>query len=196
MGTRCKVCNSKHRGWIEAAFEEGTSLRVISAELEQQHGESISYVALGEHFKRHMNQDETTEIVTALEARIRNLEIWMAKAIPAETALTWFEQDARGEQKFSITNYTLYKSTIPNFDALGGEEAAIKSRIVEKHKADAAKRKEQQRREAVRQNEAIAAEKREREEAAEKARAELEKVRIEKLRQEVNTYDNGEATIS
>jgi hypothetical protein len=46
----------------------------------------------------------------------------------------------------------------------------------------------------VKRNESIAAEKREREEMAEIARAEIEKERIELLRKEVSIYDNGEAS--
>lgn len=194
MSGKCSICVSKYREWIEEQHGNGKPLRDISKELEEQFGESISHVAISNHINKHMGGD--SDRTEQLEARVRNLEMWMAKAIPATTALTWFEHGPRGDEKFSISDYTLYKSSIPDFDALAAEEAALKSEIVSKHKAARAKREEQQRREAVKRNESIAAEKREREEQAKKARAKIEKQRIDKLREEVHRYDNGEVTIS
>ena len=186
MSGKCSICVSKHKGWIEEQHENGKPLRDISKELEEQFGEVISHVAIGNHINKHMGGDSEMQ---RLKARLENLELWVSKSIPAETAVTWFEHGTQGEQEFSISNHTLYKSTIPDFDGLSAKEEALKAEIVSKHKEESAARKEQQRREAVKRNEAIAAEKREREEQAKRAKELEEKERIDRLREQVAEFD-------
>lgn len=185
MKEKCIICESGHSTWVNEQHDAGLSTRQIAAELKEKFGLSVSHVSIA----THLNHGDKSDIMAELEARIRNLELWVLKSIPAETAVTWFEHGITGEQKFSISNHTLYQSTIPNFDGLAAEEAALKAEIVSKHKEESAALKEQQRREAVKRNESIAAEKREREEQAKRAKEMEEKERIDALREQVAEFD-------
>ena len=187
MTGKCSICVSKHREWIEEQHEAGKPLRDISKEMEEQFGESISYVAIGNHVNKHMGGESDRTAV--LEQRIRNLELWMATAIPDITSVTWHEHNAGGDETYSLSSGALYRSSIPNPKGLESEMAAISAALVSKHKAETAQRKEEQRLEAVKRNEAIAAEKQEREEQAKRAKDKEEKERIHKMREEVAEFD-------
>jgi hypothetical protein len=190
MNGKCVICESEHGEWVDSQHKAGLSTREIAKALEAEFGLSVSHVTVASHLNHGDKSDRTAE----LEQRIRNLELWMATAIPDITSVTWHEHNAGGDETYSLSSGALYRSSIPNPKGLESEMAAISAALMSKHKEESAARKEQQRREAVKRNESIAAEKREREEMAERARAKIEKERIELLRKEVSAYDNGEAS--
>ena len=186
MNGKCVICESGHSEWVNEQHKAGLSTREIAKALEAKFGLSVSHVTVASH----LNHGDKSDIMAALEQRIRNLEIWMAGAIPDVVSVTWHEHSAHSDETCSLSSGALYRSTIPNPKGLEPEMAAIRAALVSKHKTARAQKEEQQRLEAVRRNEAIAAEKREREEMAKRAQEEEERERINTLRKEVAEYDN------
>ena len=186
MTGKCSICVSKYREWIEEQHCNGKPLRDISKELEVQFGESISHVAIGNHVNKHMGGDSEMQ---RLEQRIRNLEVWMLNAIPDTNLGAWHEHNAGSDTTYTLSSGTVYRSTIPNPEGLESEKAALTAAVVNKYKAEAEKAREAQRKEAIKRNETIAAEKREREEQARRAKELEEREHIDGLRREVDAYD-------
>ena len=187
MKEKCIICESGHSGWVNEQHKAGLSTREIAKSLETEFGLSVSHVTVASHLN---HGDKSDSEMTGLEARIRNLEVWMLNAIPDTNLGAWHEHNAGSDTTYTLSSGTVYRSTIPNPEGLESEKAALTAALVNEHKANAEAQREAQRKEAIKRNETIAAEKREREEMAKRAKELEEKERIDKLREQVDAYDS------
>lgn len=190
---KCLVCNSAQRKWIEEQHGNGKPLRDISKELEEQFSESISHVAIGNHMNKHMNSE--ADIMAELMQRVRNLEIWMGSALPAETFLTWFSKLARSRDPtpHTVSYRNSYMQTIPNPEAIHSESIAIISAISARMDEDEAGRDRAQKdvwaREKAERDRVAKIARDEQEAAQKKASDEAKRIEIEKMREEVVEFD-------
>jgi hypothetical protein len=141
--TRCTICNSSHRAYIEEqALENGVSIREISQAVKDKFGMKISHVSISNHLKNHLNNDHLMDVETdtepelSIESRLRTLEIWVAKTISNDIAAFWDEVDEQGTQKVSITNPDVFRSCIPNPNRLTADETARRAVLVARVKAE------------------------------------------------------------
>jgi hypothetical protein len=197
MNEKCVICESGHSTWVNEQHDAGLSTRQIAAELKEKFGLSVSHVSIATHLNHGDKSDRTEQ----LEARIRNLEIWMSSALGPETFLTWIPKIPRGgmpsQQTLSYRN--TYMQTIPNPETIQAESIAILSTIsagmdeeeVERDRQQkevwAQEKKERDRRAKILSDEQEAARK--------KASEEAKRVEIEEMRKSVKEYDSRPKTI-
>ena len=191
MKEKCIICESGHSTWVDEQHDAGLSTRQIAAELKEKFGLSVSHVSVASH----LNHGDKSDRMGVLEARIRNLEMWVLKCIPATTALNWFENDAGGFREYSIGIDELYLSSIPQPDGLTAVENALKTNLKTKIETESAAQKEAQRLDIEKRNEILAKEQHEREEMQRQAKELEEKESVEKMRKSVNEYDSRPKTI-
>jgi len=129
--TRCKVCASPHRGYIEEQLANGLSARSISKLVKVMFDESISHTAIANHVKHHLNSDSNNSIsqpevdLEALEARVRNLEREVAHKVSNDPITFWNEYGEGFTQRVTLTRQDLFLDAIPNPEDLKEEEAAM-----------------------------------------------------------------------
>lgn len=125
-----------------------------------------------------------------LEKRIRNLEMWLAGGVSGGTFIGWQEDTPHSSETHSISRHSAYMTTIPHPETLQEEENAIKRALMEKQNKEREERLKRQREEIARVNEIKAKEKRELEEMKRKGKEREEEARIQKMREEVEGFDN------
>jgi hypothetical protein len=113
--TKCKVCLSKHRAYIEQQKEAGVSLRDISSALSVKWNENISHTLIGKHFTMSKSLTE------ALTKRVRNLERWCMHNTGNAQYTAWNSYTIDGSVSHSITYQDIFAASIPNSEALEKE---------------------------------------------------------------------------
>lgn len=190
---KCLVCTTPHREWIEQQSEEGRSARDLSKALKDGYDVDISHSSISNHLSKHMDGDSE---MAELEARIRNLEIWMGSALPPETFVTWFSKlgKSRDERPHRVSYRNSYMQTVPNPETIHTASLAIlrdiSARMDETEAEQDRQQKEAWAREKAERDRLAKLARDEQEEAQKKARAEAKRVEIETMREQVNAYDN------
>jgi hypothetical protein len=192
MNEKCIICESGHGEWVDSQHKAGLSTRQIAAELKEKFGLSVSHVTVASH----LNHGDKSDRMAVLEARIRNLEVWMSSALGPETFLTWLPKLAKpGEvHHHTLSHHHSYMQTIPNPETIQAESIAILRTISEGMDEEEAERD-------ARQKEIWMKEKAERdirakvlsdeqEAARKKASEEAKRVEIEEMRKSVKEYDS------
>jgi hypothetical protein len=192
MTGKCSICESGHGEWVDSQHKAGSSTREIAAELKEKLGLSVSHVTIASH----LNHDDKSDRTAVLEARVRNLEVWMSSALGPETFLTWLPKLAKpGEvHPHTLSYHHSYMQTIQNPEKIEAESIAILSTISGRMDKEECERDRQQtevwaREKAERDRLAKIAHD-EQESAGRKIAEEAKRIEIEKMRKSVKEYDS------
>ena len=191
MNGKCVICESGHGEWVDSQHKAGLSTREIAKALEAEFGLSVSHVTVASH----LNHGDKSDRIEQLEARIRNLEVWMGSALGPETFLTWIPKIPKpGEVHPQTLSYrNTYMQTIPNPETIEAESIAILSTISGRMDKEEFERDRQQKEAWAEEKETrdrLAKKSRDEQEAAKRKIAEEEKhAEIEEMRKTVKEYD-------
>ena len=191
MKEKCIICDGGHSTWVNEQHDAGLSTRQIAAELKEKFGLSVSHVSVAAHLN-HGDSDR----MAVIEARVRNLEVWMRSALGPETFLTWIAKIPKpGDVHPQTLSYrNSYMQTIPNPETIEAEGLAILSTISgrmdkEEFERDTRQKETWAREKAERDR--LAKKSRDEQEAAKRKIAEEEKhAEIEEMRKTVKEYDS------
>jgi len=150
METKCPICTSVNRGWIEEQKAAGVAIGQIQIRA-NLFGMEVTTTELRSHFRNHMGaiekpkaeqpKVETPETLdaivalmpsamTVLEDRIRTLERYMLEKVDNEEAIRWREYEQGRTGTVTLTNREVYKALIPKPDSIEKENRKAVSNVV------------------------------------------------------------------
>ena len=183
MKRTIKIASNVYQRLSHQAEKEGKTIsELASSTLAMAFGLNPEEKKGGET-KQKMDEKEKNEKVVELEKRTRNLEMWLATVIPYKT---FIYSTGWGGEMYEVSRNSAYKSTISHPETLQEEENAVRTAIKEGWEKGEEERLKSQREEIARLTEIKAEQKLEIEERKRKD----EEARIQKMRKDVEEYDN------